>query len=417
MAGVLEAMEGLSLSLYTEGTYERNTDNITLGFDQVYSKPIPPEAVVMIGTYTQLAIFVNMTKEKYPEADIEFSTVSFVGADAFSAALGSAAARENVIVSQVVPLPTDTSLPLTQQFQDALRALDPGLNPGFVEYEGYMAGRLAVVGLGDLSEDLLRGGNGQDLLDTIYYGMSPSLSLPLSFLLLLTFFSLVQDGIVDIGDYRLGPYGGNCSQVSTGCQCNQGMREVWLTEMDPQGIYEIIFDFDFNTCGYEAPKSEVLSFGQTCALSGPNAAVCMGMGNGIRAAFQEVNLAGGVNGFQLKLISLDSEDQPEVAVNNSEQLIKEDSVFAVIGVVGANTSIAVAEVADDLQVPFIAPFTGAQAVSKPFVRNTLNIRSSEVDELFALFANFAGEQQVSLPLLLSSPSLSLSLSLSLFFFC
>lgn len=366
-SGVLQALDGLSLNLYTEGTYERNSDSISQGFDQIFSKSVPPEAIVMVGTYTQLAMFVNRTKEEYPSV-AGFATVSFVGADAFSEALGSANSRKDVIVSQVVPLPTDTSLEITASFQRALAEFNPDLNPGFVEYEGYMAGRLAIEGLSSVDEALLREGERRAITENIY-----------------------NSGIIDIGDFRLGPYGGNCTQISTGCQCNQGMREVWLTYIDPDGSYELVpdFIFQFGTCGYEAPPNEILGFGQSAAISGPAQALGNSMRDGILSAFQEVNLAGGVAGFQLKLFTFDDEYQGDLAKNNTRRLIEEENVFALIGEVGTEASIEAMSVADEYQVPFIAPYSGATELRTPFRRNVLNIRSSYVDETTGLITSFA----------------------------
>ena len=387
-SGVEQALDGLSLSLYSEGTYERNSADISQGFNsifaddhehgdgEVHKHKAPPEAIVMIGTYMQLAMFVNQTKKEYPEVK-SFATVSFVGADAFSEALGSPEAREGVIVSQVVPLPTDTSLQLTLNFRKAMADFNPALNPGFVEYEGYMAGRLAVVGLGNVDSQQLQEGNGQDLLDKIY-----------------------GTGIIDIGDFRLGPYGGNCTQVSTGCQCNQGMREVWLTSMTPEGAYELVpdFIFQFGTCGYEAPKQDVLTFGQSAVLSGPAQAQGVGMRDGILAAFQEVNMAGGVAGFQLKLLSYDDMFDPAVAVLNTKKLIEDNSVFALIGETGTNTTLEVLPMVEEAKIPFIGPTTGSLKTRDPFARHILNVRSSYVDEAIALFSKFAEEglQRISL---------------------
>ncbi|QDZ23184.1 guanylate cyclase [Chloropicon primus] len=376
LAGVQQALDGVSLKLYSEGTYERNSDSIQGGFDAVFSKPIPPEAVVMIGTYTQLAKFVNETKEMYPDDDISFSTVSFVGADAFSEALGSANSREGVVVSQVVPLPTDRSLDLTRRFQSALKALDPALNPGFVEYEGYMAGRLAVTSLQKMDEDSLMRDDVGAFLETIY------------------------DGVVDIGagegedSFRLGPYGGNCSQISTGCQCNQGMREIWLTDMNAQsGEYQLLdFNFQFGTCGYEAPKPEVLSFGQSAVLSGEGKALGEGIQSGIRAAFQEANLAGGVGGFLLEVISYDDQNQPELAVDNTLKLLEEDRVVGLIGWVGTNTSLAVLPLLGG-KIPLIAPRTSSMKLRDcaENCENVINIEPSSDDEVYALYHLFSTE--------------------------
>ena len=52
-----------------------------------------------------------------------------------------------VFVTQVVPFPTDKSQSIVSAYHEALSAYAPGTIPGFTSFEGYMAGRLAIVGV------------------------------------------------------------------------------------------------------------------------------------------------------------------------------------------------------------------------------------------------------------------------------
>ena len=88
------------------------------------------------------------------------------------------------------------------------------------------------------------------------------------------------------------------------------------------------------------------------------------MQRGILAAFQEVNLAGGVHGRTLELTSLDDAYEPEAAIANTEKLIDTEQVFALIGAVGTPTSRSAVPVATAAKVPYIAPFTGASLPAK-----------------------------------------------------
>ena len=80
--------------------------------------------------------------------------------------------------------------------------------------------------------------------------------------------------------------------------------------------------------------------GQSAAPSGPAAELGINMKRGIEAAFAEANAAGGVNGRELRLLSRDDRYEPEAAIANTEALIEEDQVFALIGAVGTPTSVA-----------------------------------------------------------------------------
>ena len=106
-------------------------------------------------------------------------------------------------------------------------------------------------------------------------------------------------------------------------------------------------------------------FGQSAALEGPAAALGLGMREGILAAFHEANAAGGVNGRRLELVSRDDGYEPDRAIENTNQLIKVDQVFALIGEVGTPTSKAAQPIATEARVPFIGPFTGAAFLRDP----------------------------------------------------
>ena len=117
-------------------------------------------------------------------------------------------------------------------------------------------------------------------------------------------------------------------------------------------------------------------FGQSAALKGPAATLGLGMRDGILAAFQEANAAGGVHGRKLDLVSYNDGYQPEMAIANTKRLIEEDQVFALIGEVGTPTSKAVQPITTEQGVPFIGPFTGANFLRDPSLTNVVNVRAS-----------------------------------------
>ena len=130
-------------------------------------------------------------------------------------------------------------------------------------------------------------------------------------------------------------------------------------------------------------------FGQSAAFSGPARELGINMRLGIQAAFAEANRAGGVNGRQLSLVSLDDTYEPELAATNTRELIQDEGVFALIGEVGTPTSRSATPVAADSNVPFVAPFTGAA-----FLRdvdtwdNIINLRASYNDETEEMVKRF-----------------------------
>jgi ABC-type branched-subunit amino acid transport system substrate-binding protein len=126
-------------------------------------------------------------------------------------------------------------------------------------------------------------------------------------------------------------------------------------------------------------KDRIL-FGQVAALNGPAQALGLGMREGILAAFEEANRTGGVNGRKLELKSIDDGYEPEKTIVATNNAIKEDKVFALVGAVGTPTSKAGQPIATAAKVPFIGPFTGAEFLRNPFNRYVVNVRSSYFQE-------------------------------------
>ena len=112
---------------------------------------------------------------------------------------------------------------------------------------------------------------------------------------------------------------------------------------------------------------------------------------GIQAAFSEANLAGGVHGRQLELVSFNDSYEPGAAIANTTRLIYEDEVFALIGAVGTPTSRSATPIAREAGVPYIAPFTGAAFLRDPEWPNIVNLRASYNQETEEMVARLIGD--------------------------
>jgi branched-chain amino acid transport system substrate-binding protein len=155
--GVKAAMAQRGMELTGEATYERNTVAVKTAL--ITLKHADPEAVVMVGAYTPCAEFIKLARKI--SFNPLFVNISFVGASALAKELG--ADGQGVIVSQVVPFPWDTSLPVVADYQAALKAEEPQAQADFVSLEGYLVGRLATAALEKSGPDPSREG----LLTTI----------------------------------------------------------------------------------------------------------------------------------------------------------------------------------------------------------------------------------------------------------
>lgn len=152
LAGTEAALKKRGKELVAKGTFERNTVAVKKGLADVIAGN--PEAVVMVGPYKPVAAFLKEAKAAGLAA--RFATVSFVGTE--NLITESGAEGEGVVISQVVPSPSDASVPLVKDYLAALKASHPDEKPGYVSLEGYATARMLGLGLEKAGKALTREG-------------------------------------------------------------------------------------------------------------------------------------------------------------------------------------------------------------------------------------------------------------------
>jgi branched-chain amino acid transport system substrate-binding protein len=192
--GVNKALAKRNMKLAAEGTYQRNTTAVKSALLDI--RKADPDAVVMVGAYKPIAEFVKLAKKI--KMDVPFLTISFVGSNALAKELGEDG--KGVIISQVVPFPWNTGIPLVAYYQKAMTAHDAKAEPGFVSLEGYLVGRMMIAALDKAGKDVTRAG----LLDAVY-----------------------ATGSFDLGGVVLTYGNGD----------NQGMDEVFMTMIEGPGKF------------------------------------------------------------------------------------------------------------------------------------------------------------------------------------
>jgi ABC-type branched-subunit amino acid transport system substrate-binding protein len=197
LAGLQRALERRKMSLVAEGTYERNTTAVKRALLDI--RRGKPEAIVLVGAYKPCAEFIKLARDLGINA--VFVNISFVGPDALAQELGPAGA--GVVVTQVVPFPRDAAIPLVARYQAALRARNPKAEPSFVSLEGYMVGRLAASALERVEGEPTR--------------------------------AALLKAIAETGTYDLGG-----AKLTFGPADNQGMDEVFLTVIQPDGGFKAV---------------------------------------------------------------------------------------------------------------------------------------------------------------------------------
>ena len=139
--GVRLALERRELKPVAIGVYPRNTTAVKTALLDLRGGD--PGAVILIGAYKPVAALIAWAR--HTGFDPVFMTISFVGSNALARELGAAGA--GVFVTQVVPFPSGDGLAVAAAYRRALAAHAPEAVPGFVAFEGYLAGRLAIAAL------------------------------------------------------------------------------------------------------------------------------------------------------------------------------------------------------------------------------------------------------------------------------
>lgn len=116
-----------------------------------------------------------------------------------------------------------------------------------------------------------------------------------------------------------------------------------------------------SACGSEqktTASTDSLKIGAMGPLTGPVAVYGVSATNGTKLAIEEINANGGILGKQVDLNLLDEKGEPTEAVNAYNKLV-DWGMVALLGDVTSKTTVAVAEVAKNDQLPMITA-TGTQ---------------------------------------------------------
>jgi ABC-type branched-subunit amino acid transport system substrate-binding protein len=134
------ALNKRAMKIHSNGTVERNTLKVEDAVKAINSSE--PDAVVMVGAYAACAEFIKQMKKSGSGAT--FYNVSFVGSKALADALGESGS--GVAISQVVPFPWGTAVPVVKEYQ-ALAAKSGFNDYNFSAMEGFITAKVMVEGL------------------------------------------------------------------------------------------------------------------------------------------------------------------------------------------------------------------------------------------------------------------------------
>jgi branched-chain amino acid transport system substrate-binding protein len=188
LTGITNALERRKMQLCAKGQFERNTVAVATGLADVAAGA--PDVILMVGPYKPIAAFVKAARQNEATKNATFCTISFVGSMELLNELGPDS--EGVIISQVVPFPWDTSVPVVADYQADMKTCGAEKSVGFTSLEGYLSAKFFCQACDAIEGAPTREG----FLDTIQ-----------------------KTGSFDLGGFTL----------KFGSEDNQGSDTVWMT--------------------------------------------------------------------------------------------------------------------------------------------------------------------------------------------
>lgn len=113
----------------------------------------------------------------------------------------------------------------------------------------------------------------------------------------------------------------------------------------------------------ELDTENPIKIGYVGALSGDTALWGQAGLNGMELTAKQINEAGGILGREVQIIGLDGKGAADDSVTAYKKLVEEEGVCAVVGTNFSSCNIAIAAVADELEVPVIATAASNELVT------------------------------------------------------
>ncbi len=123
-----------------------------------------------------------------------------------------------------------------------------------------------------------------------------------------------------------------------------------------------------------------IKIGMIAPLSGSSQSGGLSMQRGAELAVTNINNNGGINGFQLQLVTIDDVSIPALAEKAAKELIFIESVEAIIGPFNSDSCIAIKGLINSCGIPLITPVAMSDQINleDDFIfRNTLSVIESQ----------------------------------------
>lgn len=143
VAALKKALVQRKLSLVAEGSYEKNTVNVTAAVEAML-KVKDLSAIILVSNTQATAAFLQGYRGKGGTAQVYGLSVNN---DQEVVHLAGAQNARALGIAQVVPFPSSGVLPVTRDYQALLKKYAPKAAPGVSSFEGYLYARVLVEGL------------------------------------------------------------------------------------------------------------------------------------------------------------------------------------------------------------------------------------------------------------------------------
>ena len=136
-------------------------------------------------------------------------------------------------------------------------------------------------------------------------------------------------------------------------------------------------------CAEDGVSKSAIVLGQSVALTGPSALLGQSFAQGAKLYFDRINAAGGVNGRNIELVTLDDGGIPDTTVANTRKLLAQ-GVLSLFGFYGSPQLTAAYASVKGSNVMFFAPMAAADEFRGSMYPNVYSVRPGYAEEATAI---------------------------------
>lgn len=135
-------------------------------------------------------------------------------------------------------------------------------------------------------------------------------------------------------------------------------RAMPLYEMSDQDMDDLIAYLKFLENDRDpGVAADSVKIATVLPLEGPTGPLGRAMAQVLHGYFKDLSESGGVFGRRIELLAIPAGDSPEATVNNLEQALASESIFAVVGAYTAGADEQILDALRQENVPLVGPFT------------------------------------------------------------